>query len=53
MEKLFFMEGTKVTLNLIIKENPDMLTAEEIKKLQELKVNNGIFIGNIHIERIR
>ena len=53
MAKLFYMEGTETTLDSIIKENPEMLTVEEIKKLQELKVGYGIFIGNIHIERIR
>ena len=53
MNKLFYMEGTETTLLSIIKENPEMLTVEDIKVLKELKVNSMAFIGLTGIIRTR
>tara|TARA_Y100001963_G_scaffold34694_1_gene48324 strand:+ start:8240 stop:8383 length:144 start_codon:yes stop_codon:yes gene_type:complete len=47
------MEGTETTLESIIKENPELLTAEEKKAIRRLKVTQSVYIGNILIERIK
>jgi hypothetical protein len=43
--KRFYMEGAETTLNLIVKENLEMITDKEIEELQKLKVNEMVFIG--------